>query len=99
MVSNMSSTNACSSGVSNFVIGAAGRSRIGLLRYRTTLYTISEIPYLFDVSVEVASGLAERIAAEFFEECLAEHDGDHRFSDDTGGRDDTNIRTLIRGFG
>src|ERR1035438_3930529 len=59
----------------------------------------SEIPHLSEITFKIAFGFAERIAAEFFQKSLRQHQRHHGLRDYAGGGHHAHIRALIGGQG
>src|ERR1700733_2184486 len=75
-------------------------SQMNVRRYGSlvTRYLSLEIVQLLLVTIEIAAGFADGIAAEFFQECAGQFHRYHRFARDAACRNYTYVRTLVRRF-
>src|SRR5580698_4864898 len=73
-------------------------SQINVRRHRSlpTRYLRLELVQLLFVTIEIAAGFADGVAAEFFQECAGQFHRYHRFARNAACRNDTYIRTLVR---
>ena len=78
------------------VVGFALQHRVAEFHNRIN-HSVQKLLHLFQIAFEIAARFAERIAAEFFQKRLRQHDRDHGLADHAGGRDHADVGALVGG--
>src|SRR5688572_10559166 len=61
---------------------------------RPKIFPVSELAEIFLIAFEIPAHLLERVPPELLAHRTSEHDGQHRFADDTTGRNGRDVAAL-----